>query len=1464
MLPEKKEVCAHEQIMQQVATYPEAPAICSWDGDFTYRKLNRLSNRLAHHLVSLGVGPEVIVPLCFEKSAWAIVAMLAVMKAGGAIVFLDASHPMSRIEEILQQVGAEFVLVSSRHSQLLASRITVHVINRDVVEHLPFRAGAPITNVKPTNVLYVIFTSGSTGTPKGCLVEHASFCSGVIYQRKFANFIQCTSRVLQLASYSFDVSILEIVSALMIGACICVPSQEAASSGIANIINDMEINWAFLTPSLVRIINPEDVPGMKTLVLGGEALSRIDVETWSEKLQLVNGYGPSECSIAATCNPSLDRNSDPANIGRPMGGLCWVVDPIDHNRLVPIGAVGELLVEGPILARGYLNNPEKTAAAFIRNPTWLQHEKSDGPRRLYKTGDLVRNNPDGTIHFIGRKDTQVKLRGQRIELGDIEHHLYADSRIHHAMVIRTTTGCCKDRLVAVVTLKGIAPPEIQEAGISVVTRSQLDMAAIRVTDLRDTLMDHVPNYMVPTTWIVLHEIPLTISGKMNRMAVKTWVDKMDVETFQAINDLMVEKSDPASATDMESKLQEAFSHVLDLPVDQVTMDLSFLSLGGDSISAMQLMSYLRADGIDISVRDILRSRNIRQLALSATPAQQSTLSVSETKDTPFSLSPIQQMFFAMTPDPKMQFNQSFLLRTTDPVSPSQLGEAINLLVQQHSMLRCRFRRNSSGEWTQLITSDISGSYRYEEHEVDELSGLLPLATNTQNCLDIENGPMLAADLFNVDGEGQLLYLVAHHLVLDLVSWRLILADLGQLLQGGSLPLEKPFPFQAWCQLQAEYARDHLNPQAALPFDIPAADYRYWGMVDKPNTYKEVVQRRFEIDARTTAMLLGSCHKALRTEPLDIFLAALVHSFRQTFPDRMTPAVFSEGHGREPWTTEIDLSRTVGWFTTISPLHVRGEDDIVETVRRTKDIRRQLPVNGWPYFTSRFLNADGQKAFKDHWPIEILFNYQGLYQQLEREESLLQIVPLSTHDVSSDMKRLPLFDVSATVTSGVAALSMTYCRNMAHQAKIVKWMAAFKLSLHKAIHQLAATTIDYTLSDFPLLPVDYSGLAVLKKERLPRLGIQSLGDVEDVYPCSPMQEAILSSQQKKMGFYEIQTIFELTPLNPATTINLKQLHNAWQSMVDRHSVLRTIFVESITKGSKFNQVVLKDPPARILHVDAGKLHPIEALRQQPAIDYQESRLPHRLTTCKTSSGQVFCRAEISHAVIDGASMVGLLREFGMAYEGKLSDVPAPLYSDYISYIQKRDSSSDLEYWVRYLADLGPCQLPIVMIPTTRRELRSVDVELDQKYDLNAFCKTNSITTSNLLRAAWALVLRCHVGVDDVSFGYLMSGGETAMKRIHEAVGPFFNMLVCRQRLSESTLLTEVLKEVQTDSILSLPYQECFVMDLCRAKNTGALKFNTMMNFRKYVPFNSDESRQGGDGMEWKPIRQHDPFEVSWMF
>lgn len=387
-VPEASDSCIHEAIALRVITQPNEPAVCSWDENFTYAELDDFSTRLGHYLVTLGVGPERIVPLCFEKSAWTIVSMIAVLKAGGAFVSLDPSHPLSRLEEIVRDVKATVVLSSEQNADLLSNVAKFIVpVTRSALESMVERKSRRSSIARLHNTAYVVFTSGSTGKPKGTVIEHSAFTTSAMAHGK-AQLTYSTSRVLQFASYSFDASLVEILTTLIYGGCVCVPSEYERTNDVVGAMKRMKVNWAVLTPSFIRQITPEEVPELKTLILAGEAMSASDISVWGSAVSLVNGYGPSECAVASLVNSCVTPGTDPSNIGFAVGGRAWITDPLNCHRLSPIGCIGELCIEGPTLARNYLDNKEATAAAFIENPAWLNGDGIGGRRRVYRTGDV--------------------------------------------------------------------------------------------------------------------------------------------------------------------------------------------------------------------------------------------------------------------------------------------------------------------------------------------------------------------------------------------------------------------------------------------------------------------------------------------------------------------------------------------------------------------------------------------------------------------------------------------------------------------------------------------------------------------------------------------------------------------------------------------------------------------------------------------------------------------------------------------------------------------------------------------------------------------------------------------------------------------------------------------------------------------------------------------------------------------
>ncbi|KAM3079628.1 hypothetical protein ACMFMG_006040 [Clarireedia jacksonii] len=610
-LPAPVDDLVHDLVSKNVQDNPKAPAVCAWDAELDYEELDDLSSRLSAVLEVQGVKKDVIVPLCFEKSAWTVVAMLAVIKTGGAFVLLDAGQPEGRLREIVRQTRAD-LMVCSQLQQVSASRIIPNTVavSPEYLRQLP-QLACSASKIDSNDTLFVVFTSGSTGLPKGVMSSHRSFVSGVHHRRSILDMPN--PRVFDFAAYSFDVSTDIILSTLIIGGCICVPSNAERQNDIAGAIRRMKVNSADLTPSVARLIKPESVPDLQVLKLGGELSTVSDVDMWAEKTKLVNIYGPSECLVVATND--LTPGSDPRTIGRGRGAVTWIVSPDNHHNLVPVGSVGELVVEGPIITKGYLHDPERTAVSFIESPYWLN--AGWGPytgrkSRLYKTGDLVHYNSDGSINFVGRKDTQVKIRGQRVELSEVEHHieqqLFAKTGLRLSPVAELVTPNLdhgRPTLMAFIGLNHL----LEEQGHREMPDTQIVQEALwAVTkDINKSLLKVLPQYMVPTVYVPLWTLPLNNSGKTDRRQIRKLgeaLTRKDLTALRAPTRSAQKPGNISSLTAMEVRLRMLWSKVLKMEVSDINKTDHFIRLGGDSLQIMKLAAVADEENIALTVVEI--------------------------------------------------------------------------------------------------------------------------------------------------------------------------------------------------------------------------------------------------------------------------------------------------------------------------------------------------------------------------------------------------------------------------------------------------------------------------------------------------------------------------------------------------------------------------------------------------------------------------------------------------------------------------------------------------------------------------------------------------------------------------------------------------------------------------------------------------------------------------------------------
>lgn len=611
------ENCMHHLVARQVRERPQAEAVCGLGVSFTFEELDALADSLAHVLVGKGVGPGSVVPYMFDKSAWTVVAMLGTLKAGGAFVPLDTAHQWSDTQGILEACGATLVLCSETYAERFASHGTeAIVVSQSSLSSLP-RSGPVSSSVAPSDPGYVIFTSGSTGKPKGIVCSHRAWCTNAL-SHGVAELNGPSTRALQFSAYTFDISISDIFTTLTFGGCSCVPTEAERMNDLGGAINRMRVTQVAVTPTVAQFLRPDDVPTLRVLVCGGEAMSADFLATWAPRVKLMNSYGPAECTSRIACAWKA-VSDEGAVIGTAIGGVMWVCQSDNPDMLAPIGAVGELLVEGHVLADGYLANPAKTREAFIDKPEWLRAAfPGRAAGRVYRTGDLVQYTSSGALRFLGRRDTQIKIHGVRLECGHVEAKIAAELEADASVVVEKVVAAEKTLLAAFLALPRFAPPQGSPETTTTTTLLE-NTQEIRtfLYDLQQKLLAELPSYMVPNIFLPVSAIPLGATGKVNRRALQALAKSLPEESltqFTAARDGDVADGDKPS-TKTEVLLSQLWASVLKVSPLSISRQDSFFRLGGDSVSAMKLVAAATTSGanLSLSVADVFQHPELAQL-----------------------------------------------------------------------------------------------------------------------------------------------------------------------------------------------------------------------------------------------------------------------------------------------------------------------------------------------------------------------------------------------------------------------------------------------------------------------------------------------------------------------------------------------------------------------------------------------------------------------------------------------------------------------------------------------------------------------------------------------------------------------------------------------------------------------------------------------------------------------------------
>lgn len=803
------DACVHDLVAKSAAQSPGREAIFSWDGRCTYAELDRMTTVLGAHLRRRGVGSESLVPICFEKSMWAIVAMLAIMKAGGAFVPLNPDHPLRRRQRLVTALKAPLILVSPATADACRGMdVPLVAVTASAISSLPpQRASDPEHAAAPGDTAYVLFTSGSTGEPKGVVVEHGAIASSIIGHGA-AMGLGPGSRMLQFSNYVFDGAITECLATLVFQGCVCVPSDEHRLGRLGDFLGHAAVDVALLTPSFARTLKRDEVRTLKTLALGGEALAREDIDSWHGRVRLLNAYGPAEASVFASTHLVRPSEAPPKTIGRGCNTRLWVADLRDHDRLAPIGCIGELMIQGPSLARGYLDDPERTADSFIASPSWLP----PGPyQRVYKTGDLVRYNDDGTIEYIDRKDSQAKLRGQRLEPGEIEHCIKQSLGPQSTSSVQVIhrTGVEGGALFAFVCRAGQGQAGTATGpgaeGSSILAPDEGTLQVLHSLD--ESLRSVLPAYMVPSYYLPVAQLPLTASGKTDGRTLREWALGLSSERLAGFSlSARAEFEHPTTA--VEAVLQRLWGEVLGTAFEKIGRNDSFLQLGGDSITAIRLVAAAREQHIGLAVSSIFRDARLSQVAASARPLdadedtatttepyslvapderastvdairEQCALSAEDTVEDVYPATALQEGLMALAVKQPGSYMARFVFELADGVDMDRFKAAWEGTVRACAALRTRI----------VLYRDQTLQAVVRQKEAEEWA-----AGSDARPLRMEYATQLCSYSLLRRGDKTLFRLTIHHAVFDGWSFGLIMRTLSQAYEGGTSSLTPLTPY----------------------------------------------------------------------------------------------------------------------------------------------------------------------------------------------------------------------------------------------------------------------------------------------------------------------------------------------------------------------------------------------------------------------------------------------------------------------------------------------------------------------------------------------------------------------------------------------------------------------------------------------------------------------------------------------
>nr|WP_314464357.1 non-ribosomal peptide synthetase [uncultured Clostridium sp.] len=1419
--PYPKEKTVDELFREQAKNSRSEIALVFEEKEMTYGELDQRSDALADRLWELGVGEGDVVGILADRSMEMIVAILGILKSGCAYLPLDTEYPAERIEYMIKDSKVQVICTTEG----VDCGITFH---GGVIKLEELAQDKQIymlkTISKPESLAYVIYTSGSSGKPKGVMLEHRNV-NNLVHGLNEGIYKKYKKRlhVALLASYVFDGSVKQIFASLLLGHTLHIVKKDRIldASKLLVYFEEKGIEISDATPAHLRMLTYIEegvhLTHLKELLVGGDILTYELVHKVYDKLkdaafQMVNVYGPTECCVDSAYY-RIDREGSKEQgivpIGSPIQNTqLYILDP--ENRVLPVGIAGELCISGDGVSRGYLNRKELTEEKFVKNPFVPG-------LRMYTTGDLARRLADGTIEILGRIDQQVKIRGFRIELEEIEHQLTSNPLIKDAVVAVKRDLEHNNYLAAYLVLNDPAV--------------EADIAG-----MRESLAETLPDYMIPAYFTILEQMPVTVNGKIDKDALP----EPDKNSSMGIT-----YEEPTTA--IEKKMVKIWENVLG--IEPIGINHNFFVIGGDSIKALQIIYHMAGNGLKLDIRELFAHPRIKELS-SYVGEWKKTTSSDEDIFGEVELTPVQKRYFERNAEEKDYFNQSLCLFRKAGLEEGAVTKAFQELVRHHDALRMEFKEENK--------KVVQNNRRYQEdlfrinvfdctkdYETDAEPVLQEIEKAAQREISIEGNRLVILNLVKTQNGDYLLFVI-HHLLIDGVSWRILIDDFENLYNKETenddfTLLPKTDSYKDYADALQRYAH---SPQLLKETGFWKSNAKQSGaflpkkMSASGNYYGESETISTLLDKHVTETLLMNTNHAFQTNIDDILITALSKTIKKLTGSNQIKLDL-ESHGREIPIESLDVSRTIGWFTSIYPVVINIEDDLSmgEEIITVKEHLRKVPQKGIGYGILKYLNEDVE--FENERISPILFNYLGEFHQSEGKGGFSYLWNKTNNNVGKRFLRSNSIEINLMILNKELQINTTFHRGEYDRDTINQFNEAFKNNIGEISRYCSGRK--YTEKT----PSDYGDTSIT---------LEQLASIRTKYAdCEIERIYSLGNMQKGMLFHYLQNrnskaYFEQIEMNLTGAIDPHMFLNSFNEVMKRHEILRASFEYEIADTPK--QIIRKDRTLDFKYYDIAKqsnaekkawMQELKVQDKEKGFDLEKDPLM-RVALIQYSENDYKMVWSHHHIILDGWSLGIIMGELSEIYNSAMGkkqyhlDAVKP-YREYIEWLNGQDQEKAIDYWKNYLEGYES----LTIIPAMKKSEKTGKPDIKEKQiifsekqtrELISAAGRNGVTLNTFIQSIWGLALARYNGTEDIIFGTVVSGREADLSGIEHMVGLFINTIPTRMKASADKSFSSLLKEVQSKSLEANEYNYVSLSDIQVLSPFNRELINHVMVFDNY--------------------------------